>query len=235
MKIERHEFGAEKNPIVIIDDFHPEPERAVEMAASLAPFPPVRDSGYPGLRHNLTPDHQEGARYARAVVEAAAPAISATFGEASLRIVAASLSVVTRRPAEVPPAQRLPHTDSYDENFIALLHNLHHVHSTGTGFYRHRRTGFERASEARRPALQAAWERDRAEYGQPKQAFFAESDAWYEKIFSVEARFNRLLIYQGALFHSGLIPEDFAYDPSPRTGRLMGMVCLIITPARWRS
>ena len=140
-------------------------------------------------------------------------------------------TVASWRPAELTTVQRLPHTDSYDGNFIALLHNLHHHHNTGTAFYRHRRTGFERVSEERRPALEAAWAQDRLEFGEPKQDFFGASDSRYEQIYSVEARFNRLLIYQGSLFHSAVIPADFDYDPNPRSGRLMGMVCLIASPA----
>jgi hypothetical protein len=229
MNVEPHEVGAERNRVIVIDDVLQNAWRAVDIAAAIAPFAPERAFAYPGLRHNLTPDHQAGAAYVRALVEASGPSILAAYGAPSLNIVAASFSIVTQSPAELKSAQRLPHTDSYDANFVALLHHLHNVPGTGTGFYRHRRTGFETVSEARREALEAGWAEDWAEYGEPKQAFFADSDPRYEKIFQVEGRFNRLVIYPGSLFHSGLIPPDFPFDPNPRSGRLTGNIFVTLT------
>jgi hypothetical protein len=46
------------------------------------------------------------------------------------------------------------------------------------------------------------------------------SDAHYEKIFQVEGRFNRLVIYQGCLLHSGYFSPNFNYSSDPQTGRL---------------
>jgi hypothetical protein len=231
MKITRYEFGAEKNPLVIIDDFLPDAQRAVEIAARIAPFAPERTHAYPGLRHQLTPDEHEGAAYVRAVLQTAAPIINETYCASSLQILAASFSVVTQPPDELEPRQRLPHTDSPDPSFIAVLHHLHHLPRTGTSFYRHRRTGFEKVSEARGPALREAWDQERAEYGEPGSAYFGDSDTRYEKIFEAEARFNRLVIYQGALFHSGTVPPDFKFDPDPRTGRLTGNIFVGVIPA----
>lgn len=222
MKIERHEFGTEANKLVIIDDFLPGAERIVEFAARLAPFPPEQNHAYPGLRRELTPDEPEGAAYVQAALRAAAPVIQEMYGAPRFQILAASFSIVTQLPSQLAPRQRSPHTDSPDWDFIAVLHHLHNLPGTGTAFYRHRSTGFEKVSEARAPALREAWDRERAEHGLPGPAYFRESDARYEKIFEAEARFNRLVIYQGSLFHSGTVPPDFKFDPDPRTGRLTG-------------
>lgn len=231
MKIERCEFGAEKNRLIIIDDFLPDAERVVDAAARLAPFAPERDHAYPGLRHQLTPHDREGAAYVMTVLNTAGPVINETYGARSMRILAASFSIVTQAPAQLEPRQRLPHTDSPDATFIAILHHLHHLPRTGTSFYRHRSTGFEKVSEARRSILREAWDRERAEDGDPKQDYFRDSNARYEKIFEAEAQFNRLVIYQGALFHSGTVPPDFAFDPDPRSGRLTGNIFVDLIPA----
>lgn len=228
MKIQTHEIGAERNPVVIIDDFLPEPEQAIEIAARIAPFAPVKVGAYPGLRHQLSAD-QEGAAYVVAVLKAAAPLFMKTYSASAFAIHSASFSIVTQKPDELELRQRLPHTDSPDPNYIALLHHLHHLPNTGTAFYRHRRTGFEKVSEDRRETLRQAWAQDSAEFGEPAQGFFA-ADARYENIFEAEARFNRLVIYQGALFHSGVIPPDFAYDPDPRRGRLTGNIFVSLNP-----
>ena len=181
MNVELHKLGNEKNPLVIIDDFLPDAERYVEMAAALAPFPVEAGTAYPGSRHQLRPD-QPASAYVRAMLQTAAPVIDQAFDCAGFNIIEASFAIVTKRPSELKPLQRLPHRDSTDPRLIATLHHLHHLPATGTNFYRHRRTGFERMSEARLSAFNAAAEQDTAEFGPPKQAFFAESDQRYEKI-----------------------------------------------------
>ena len=226
MKIEPFEFGLEHNRLVVIDDFLSDAQGAVEIAKAIEPFAPERATAYPGLRHQLTPDQSQGAAYVRAVLAAAAPVVCRMYGVRSFDIVEASFSIVTRRPADLEPRQRLPHFDSFDPDHVAILHHLHRLPDTGTAFYRHSRTGFETASEARRSALEVAWAQDQIDYGDPKAAFAAESDGRYERIFSVAGRFNRLLVYQGALFHSGILPPDFAFDSNPATGRLTGTIFL---------
>lgn len=234
MNVEVHEFGYERNRLIVIDDFLPEAERYVEMAAAIAPFAPEAVTAYPGRRHQLTPD-QPASQYVRTALETVAPAINHVFSARGFSIIKASFSIVTKRASELSPQQRLPHWDSTDPNYIAILHHLHHVPGTGTGFYRHRRTGFERASESRHTVFDEALALDMAAYGPPGNAFFAESDPRYEKIYEAPGKFNRLLVYHGALFHSGLIPNDFAYDPDPRAGRLTGTIFVRMVPGPGRS
>lgn len=223
------EFGHERNRLVVADDFLPEPMRYVDMAAALAPFAPEVVTGYPGLRAQLSPG-QPAEHYVQAVLKRAGPLIAKAFDAAAYQIVEASFAIVTKRPAELGPLQKLPHRDSNDANYLALLHHLHHVPGTSTNFFRHRRTGFERVTEERHAAFNAAAEQDTAEYGAPGGDGLADTDRRFEKIHEAPAAFNRLLIYRGSLLHSGYVPEDFAYDPSPRTGRLTGMVFLVTTP-----
>lgn len=229
MNVEIHHFGNEQNQLVVIDDFLPNVERYIDMAAALAPFPPEEASGYPGSRHQLTPD-QPASQYVLAALQTAAPVINRAFEANGFSVVEASFAMVTKRPSELRPLQRIPHRDSTDPNFLATLHHLHRLADTGTGFYRHRRTGFERMSEARRQAFDEAFALDTAEFGPPEDAFFGDSDRRYEKIYEAPAKFNRMLIYRGSLLHSGLIPDDFAFDPNPRTGRLTGTIFLLTAP-----
>jgi hypothetical protein len=158
--------------------------------------------------------------------------IKDAFNIAGFTVVGATFALVTKRPVDLKPGQRLPHWDSTDPNHLALLHHLHHVPGTGTNFYRHRRTGFEHLSEARRAAYADAVEQDTAEFGPPKDAFMTNSNERFERIQEAPATFNRLLAYRGSLFHAGMVPEDFAFDPDPRTGRLTGMVMLMTLPVR---
>jgi hypothetical protein len=46
------------------------------------------------------------------------------------------------------------------------------------------------------------------------------SDPFFEQIGAVEAVPDRLIIYQGSLLHSGIIPGGMSFSADPREGRL---------------
>jgi len=50
--------------------------------------------------------------------------------------------------------------------------------------------------------------------------YITGSDASYEQIEAIEAVPDRLLIYQGSLLHSGIIPKGMTFSPDPKVGRL---------------
>ncbi|EGF93499.1 histidyl-tRNA synthetase, class IIA [Asticcacaulis biprosthecium C19] len=222
MDIQVHEIGVEKNRVVVIDDFLPDATRAVEAAAGLSPFPPETGTAYPGLRRVVTPAEIAADAYMVALLEQAAPFIGGVFDADAFDLLEASFSLVTRRREDLAVAQRVPHFDSPDPGLLAVLHYLNDIPGTGTCFYRHRATGIERVTADLIPQLHAAAVQELAQFGQPNPGFIGDSDERYEKILHVDGRFNRLLIYQGALLHSGFIPEDFTFSEDPRTGRLTG-------------
>ena len=59
----------------------------------------------------------------------------------------------------------------------------------------------------------------RTKYGLPG-GYMTASNAWFEKVLTVPARFNRLIVYEGTLFHSGEIAHPELLDADPRRGRL---------------
>jgi hypothetical protein len=222
MDIQVHEIGHDKNRVVVIDNFLPDARRAVAAAAALAPFPPETDTAYPGLRRVVTSADGTADAYMVSVLEQAAPFIGGVFDADSFDLLEASFSLVTRRGADLAATQRVPHFDSPDPGLLAVLHYLNDIPGTGTCFYRHRATGIERVTVDLMPALRDAAAQELAQFGQPKPGFIGDSDERYEKILHVDGRFNRLLIYQGAMLHSGFIPNDFAFSADPRAGRLTG-------------
>ena len=50
--------------------------------------------------------------------------------------------------------------------------------------------------------------------------YMTSSNAWFEKRLSVPARFNRLIVYEGTVFHSGEIVHPERLSRDPRLGRL---------------
>ena len=55
----------------------------------------------------------------------------------------------------------------------------------------------------------------------PKESgYIAGSDEFFEQIGAVEAVPDRMIIYQGSLLHSGIIPKEMTLSADPREGRL---------------
>ncbi|ESQ75656.1 DUF6445 family protein [Asticcacaulis sp. AC402] len=229
MDIEVHEIGHGKNRVVVIDNFLPDAHHAVDAAAALAPFPAESGTAYPGLRRVVTEADGAADAYMVAVLEQASPFIGGVFDAESFELVEASFSLVTRQRDDLAATQRVPHFDSPDPGLLAVLHYLNDIPGTGTCFYRHRATGIERVTPDALPVLSAAAAQELAQFGQPKPGFIGDSDERYEKILHVDGRFNRLLIYQGSLLHSGFIPDNFTFSSEPRTGRLTGNLFVRIT------
>lgn len=214
MKPALRRFGNGQHPVVVVDEFTGNVDAIVEIAAALAPFPPNKDSFFPGVRRYIMKEDHAAFAYARDVLQKAGPFIGGAFGYDSYDWVEASFSIVSRPPEALTPPQRAPHYDSSDPADLAVLHYLRDTE--GTAFYRHRLTGIEQVTDANsdifaghaRPAALGA------------QGYIHDSDDQYERIGHIEGVADRLVIYRGSLLHSGIIPPDAALSADPRSGRL---------------
>lgn len=204
-------IGVEEEPVVVIDDFAADPDALRAMARATA-FE-VAAHYYPGLRAALPPDYRHDQR---AVVDAAC---AAAFGKGRLAPIDASFSMVTRSPAALTLAQRLPHCDAHRGDRIALVHYLSTDRSDGTAFFRHRATGFETVDEARLPTYRARLEGELRDGGRPS-GYVATDTPLFERIGLVEARYNRAVLYRSFILHSGAIAPDAVLSPDPARGRL---------------
>lgn len=202
-------IGSEGQPIAIVDGFHPDPD-SLRAAALAATFGPGRHH-YPGIRAPLPADY-----FAR-VRPALAPVLREVLGVGDVELLDASFSIVTTPPGELGIEQRLPHVDAVRPGRIALVHYL--AEGEGTGFFRHRATGFETIDAARSAGYLATLNAElRAD--PPEAAYPFGDTALFERIQHVEARVNRAVIYRSALLHSGAIAPGTVLDGDPATGRL---------------
>ena len=91
--------------------------------------------------------------------------------------------------------------------------------ASGTAFYRQRSTGIERVTEANVARFVTTAEREAALL--PRDSgYISGSDRYFEQVAAVEAVPDRLLIYQGGLLHSGVIPDGMSFSSNPHEGRL---------------
>jgi hypothetical protein len=216
---ELRRIGKEQNPVVVVDEFSGHVADIVAIADALTPFPDVDSGYYPGIRRMLSPSDEAAATYVNSVCQLAAPFIGGAFGAQGFVLVEASFSIVTSARETLLPQQRAPHFDSPDPNYLAVLHYLSVPPGTGTAFYRHRSTGVERVTDANLDLFVAAAKSDAARLP-PDASYIQGSDEFYERIAAIEAVPDRLLIYQGSLLHSGMVPPQMKLTADPREGRL---------------
>jgi hypothetical protein len=206
-------IGRERQPIIVIDDFVTDPASLRAKAEALD----YRTMGrhYPGLRAEVAASDVE------AYLAPVQSLIAEVFGfREPAAIISAGFSIVTTRPSELTPIQRLPHFDGLEPERIALLHYLDGAERGGTAFYRHRATGYETISVDRHAVYDSALRADVARHGLPEAAYISGSTPIYEQVDRVEARPNRALIYRGHLLHCADLPPDLDFTPDPRCARL---------------
>lgn len=215
----RH-VGQEREPVVVIDDATGllEPLRAVAAGAGFAPAALV-DSHYPGL---LAP---APVAYLDGLVRFALPLIAAHFGTGPVVPARArgNFSLVTTPPDALSPDQRVPHVDAADRMQFAGVHYLSD-HPAGTGFFRHRATGYETIDADRLAVYRGHLD---AELTAPGEGGYVTGDHdHFTAIDAVEARPDRLILYRAALLHSGLIEALPPHAEDPSRGRLTGNLFL---------
>lgn len=202
---------------VVIDDFMLEPEELVNYAANNhMNFRDLTGNYYPG------PELPIGGTFAARVQDSFLQHARTPLGARRILDMKSRLSLVTRRPQDLLPGQRLPHRD-----FSGLpagvgvgamvLYLFRDERFGGTSFFKpkvpeHEITALEH--DLRR--------REQAGVAMPDvpPTFAIASSRWFEKVLTVEPRYNRAIFYNGGLFHSGHIhmPELMVNDA--RTGRL---------------
>lgn len=218
MKPELRRLGKQQSAVVVIDEFSGELDRILEVAEALAPYPP-HTNYYPGLRRLIGPADAAADAYVEKTCRDAAQFLAGAFDIAGFDLLEASFSMVTARPSRLSPAQRAPHFDSTDQKYFALLHYLRTPADSGTAFYRQRSTSIERVTEANLDRFVLAAKADAAKLP-ADSGYVTGSNEYYEQIGSVEAVPDRLIIYQGSLLHSGIIPPGMDLSADPRRGRL---------------
>lgn len=211
----RH-VGRGRHPVLITDEVTGSVAPVVALAARLAPFPPIRGNGYPGLRRYITPADGAAVEYVQYLLRRIAGGLNALFGFDGFDLLDASFSMVTARPETLRPEQRAPHFDSIDPAYLAVMHYVAGVEGSGTAFYRQRATGIERVDDSNSACFVATARSEAHGW----DGYIAESNGSFERIGDVEAVADRLVAYQGSLLHSGVIPGTMGFSEDPREGRL---------------
>jgi len=207
------EIGDEGMPLLVIDNFYPAPDMLVNNA-KLKRFS-TNSPYYPGIRAKV-PDAYFTPTM-KGLVDVFQNIFGYTLGQAHLQ--ECFYSLVTTPANELNMVQRLPHVDGGDDRKLALLHYLCDENYGGTAFYKQIKTDFETVPNTKFATYSEAVASEHQRLGPPDAAYFDKSDARFEKITKVSAKYNRAVIYFGINLHTVLI-GDKALSSDPTKGRL---------------
>ncbi|MBA2239050.1 MAG: hypothetical protein H0W24_10205 [Lysobacter sp.] len=202
----------------VIDDALREPQRWVdEAAARLADFDDSPHNAYPGPELRM-PDPVSAQ-----LDHYFALHIRQRLGARRTLRMYSRLSIATRRPQQLRPTQWLCHVDRLEVEpgqclAASVLYLFADPMLGGTSFYAPRRPLQEVARLIADSAALPAQEFTRRHGVQP--GYMTASNQWFEKLATVPACWNRLIFYDGGLFHSGEITAPEKLSPDPRAGRL---------------
>lgn len=209
-------IGIEETPILILDDFDMF-TAPLQAAAARASFAPDTKTYYPGVRAPM-PGNVPIA-ILKGIYRQMYP-LFAIPRELRLKPRDANFSLIANAPEVLSDLQRIPHFDTSNPYFFALLVYLNPGPHGGTGFFRHRSTGFERVDDERTETYFSTADQFLQQQGGPSDGYVTESRDDFELFHKVEHRQHRLVIYPGNILHSILVDEQSDIDPSPETGRL---------------
>ena len=219
--------GADKEPVLIIDDLLLDPEALVRYAELGAPFRKEEKDFYPGIRKLLSMD------YAQAIHDHLQQVFLDTFSggrPASIVPLSSLLSVTSTAEEDLRPIQSVPHFDSFDPTQIAGVHYLCPATFGGTAFYRHRSTGFESMNAARLAQYAPQLKREVMDLKATSFRYIRGDTTLFERTACVEAKFNRAIYYRSNILHSGDMAADVVLPPDPRTGRLTANTLALVRP-----
>lgn len=212
-----HHVGQERRIVAVIDNFLIEPMLLHKAAIENASFKEHIESGnyYPGIRAAIPPE------YSVAVSDGLKDFFSEVFDIPVNRKarMTSCYSLTTTKPESLSVLQRLPHFDSFDSDFFAVLHYLCDEDCGGTAFFRHQRTGFESLDRERMKEYWPIVEQE-LQHGEPRAAYADGEIKYYEKTAEFSARYNRLLIYRGKMLHAGIVKGEKGLSENPAVGRL---------------
>jgi hypothetical protein len=216
-RIESLPVGAQ-GQCLVIDDALSDPAWWVELAAEHRDrFATPVHNAYPGIELRL-PDALSArldAFFARHVRE--------RLGARRTLRMYSRLSLVTRSPESLAPTQWICHRDRMELEpgrsvAACVLYLFDDPALGGTSFFLPRRSPRETAQLVHDSGALTANDFT-ARYGL-HAGYPVHSNDWFEKVLTVPPRFNRLIFYDGMLFHAGDITAAEKLDADPRRGRL---------------
>ena len=214
IRVQLRHVGQERQPLLVVDDVLADPDAMIEAARGAGFYSPPH-THYPGLNAPL-PE-----AYYRTVVTTLRGPIEAAFGLPASAYLDyfGFFALATTGATDAAPIQKIPHHDGPDPQRLAMVHYLCRGEHGGTGFFRHKATGYESVEASRQDRYVAVAQAQLAAAGVGRATYAGPDMADYDLIDQSPCVFNRLIIYRNHVLHSALLAPGAA-SADPRLGRL---------------
>ncbi len=209
---------AGRHTCYVIDDALLDPEALVDFAtAHFDAFVETTHNAYPGPELRM-PD-----TFSAQLDTFFAAHIRRLLGARRTERMYSRLAITATPPERLTPSQSICHIDRLS------VEPQHRIAASVLYLFRDERLGGTSFYAPKHPpqtilpliADSSTLDRDafRARYG-IDTGYMTASNDWFEKVLTVPARFNRIIFYEGTLFHSGEIAHPELLLRDPRRGRL---------------
>lgn len=209
-------IGNSNEKIWVIDNFVNEFESLVHFSKTKAYYNPVGfdNTLFPGMRDEMPTPYYDTLR--ALLHRLAQSPDGAQFAE--YEINKCWISKVTLAPEELNMRQTIPHFDSLTPNSMAAVHYFNDERLGGTSFYRYHRASKLQLTEDDRALIQQMIDELQQEKT-TRTGYINESDDVFERVHTVPAKPNRIVIYSGNILHSAQITDAVEFDKKSEHNR----------------
>ena len=200
----------------VIDNFIADFDSLVEYSNKKAYFNPVGADGtlFPGMRDEMPKPYYQSLSL---LIDLLAKQPNGEQFKQH-QIAKCWLSKVTLSPLQLNATQTMPHFDSLATHDMAAVHYLNDNQLGGTNFYRYKGADKLHLSQDDKDIILQMVDEVK-QSANTRNGYINESDDLFEKVFSVEAKPNRLVIYSGNILHSANITDKVEFDKKALNNR----------------
>ena len=194
----------------IIDNLLDNFEALLDYANDKAYFLPPGSDGtlYPGSRDDMPTPYYD----------LLASVIKQVFNQSKEQIIAKCwLSKITLKPDELGPLQTMPHYDSLLVEDMAAVHYCNDNSLGGTNFYRYKKLDKLVLEKADEQAILAMLKEHQV--ANDAKGYINETNSVFEKVDTIEAKPNRLVLYPGNILHSPVVTQLVNFDKKHKQNR----------------
>ncbi len=204
--------------VLVIDEFLFNTDAVTHFAHNIAYFNPMfaDNTLFPGMRDKMPmPYTQLLKRFFEAFI------LPKTRPESHYQsnFHSSLLSLVTCQPSSLEINQKMPHVDSCNANDYAFVHYLSSPELGGTSFYSYKPkklVQFQQEHKSVLPEMVAKVTDSQGDH----DGYITESTSLFEKVLTIDAKFNRLVIYPANVLHSANLASPNSYCGDLSQGRL---------------
>lgn len=205
---------------MIVDDALVNPEALLQLAVSeLAQFENALFNAYPGIQLSMP------AAFSNSLNEFFSLHIRSKLNARRTLHMHSRLAMVTLPPEQLQPRQSICHRDSAwiepNQSIAAsVLYLFKDLGLGGTSFFVPKKSSQITSLLVHDSGTMSA-EMFQQKYG-IKPSYFSESNDYFEKMYTAPPKWNRMIFYDGSIFHSGDILQTSGANLSadPLKGRL---------------